>query len=114
MIAPWVRTPCRTRNRAAADGQPSVTAWVRPHSSADGILDDETYDWIGVFDEMHASGGSPVVAPEELVSEAHELAVGAGFDVSPTGSAGLAGVLAARDDITSDERVIVVFTGAAR
>lgn len=117
--APLARAWDRAAGRV---GEPSLgrewaalmTAWVRPHSSADGILDDETYDWIGVFDEMHASGGSPVVAPEELVSEAHELAVGAGFDVSPTGSAGLAGVLAARDDITSDERVIVVFTGAAR
>jgi threonine synthase len=91
-----------------------MTAWDRPHSVADGILDDETYDWLSVFDEMHASGGSPVVAPESLVSEAHEMAVGAGFDVSATGSAGLAGVLAARSGIGPDERVIVVFTGTAR
>ena len=35
-----------------------------PHSIADGILDDETYDWIGVIDAMRRNGGSPVVAPE--------------------------------------------------
>jgi threonine synthase len=91
-----------------------MTAWDRPHSIADGILDDETYDWLSVFAEMHASGGSPVVASEESVTEAHDLAVRAGFDVSPTGTAGLAGVLAAREDIASNERVVIVFTGVAR
>ena len=113
----------RAWNRAAARvGDPSIgrdwsalmTAWDRPHSIADGILDDETYDWLSVFAEMHASGGSPVVAAEDSVAEAHELAIRAGFDVSPTGTAGLAGVLAARHDIASTERVVVVFTGVAR
>jgi len=32
-----------------------MTVWDDPHSVADGILDDETYDWIGVFDAMAAS-----------------------------------------------------------
>ena len=111
----WDRAAGRMGDPALGrDWAALMTAWGRPHSVADGILDDETYDWLSVFDEMRASGGSPVVAPEGVVFEAHEMAVEAGFDVSATGSAGLAGVLAARSDIGSDERVIVVFTGIAR
>ena len=34
---------------------------------ADGILDDETYDWLAVVDAMTGSGGSPVVVDEALV-----------------------------------------------
>ncbi|MDX2380554.1 MAG: pyridoxal-phosphate dependent enzyme [Acidimicrobiia bacterium] len=91
-----------------------MTTWDDPHSLADGILDDETYDWLGVFDAMRASGGAPVVAPESDIAEAHRLANEAGFDVSATGSAGLAGLLANRAAVAADDRVIVVFTGVAR
>ena len=42
------------------------------------------------------------------------MAVDGGFDVSPTGSAGLAGLLAARDRVGDDERVAVVMSGVAR
>lgn len=115
LVRAWDRASGRMGDRSLGrDWAALMTAWDRPHSVADGILDDETYDWLSVFDEMHASGGSPVVAPESLVSEAHEMAVGVGFDVSATGSAGLAGVLAVRSEIGPDERVIVVFTGTAR
>ena len=31
-----------------------MTPWADPHSAADGILDDETYDWLGVFEVMRA------------------------------------------------------------
>jgi len=72
-----------------------MTPWDDPHSAADGILDDETYDWLGVFDAMRRSGGEPVVASEADVLRAHHLATAAGYDVSVTGSAGLAGVVAA-------------------
>jgi threonine dehydratase len=86
-----------------------------PRSLADGILDDETYDWIGVVDAMAHTGGSPVVAGEEHIVEAHRLAhAHTGIDVSPTGSAGLAGVLAIRDRIADAERVVVVFSGVRR
>jgi threonine dehydratase len=34
--------------------------------------------------------------------------------VSPTGSAGLAGVLEMRENIEDDERVVVVFSGVQR
>jgi threonine dehydratase len=84
-------------------------------SLADGILDDETYDWVAVCNAMSDSGGSPVVASEQLVVEAYALAHRTtDIDVSPTGSAGLAGVLAMRDSIADDERVVVVFSGVRR
>lgn len=86
-----------------------------PHSLADGILDDETYDWIGVLDSMADTGGSPVVASEEHIVEAHRLARElTDVNVSPTGSAGLAGVLAIRGHIADDERVVVIFSGIQR
>lgn len=86
-----------------------------PRSLADGILDDETYDWIGVIDAMTNTGGSPVVAAEELVVKAHEMAhEHTDINVSPTGSAGLAGVLAIRHEIASDERIVVIFSGVQR
>ncbi len=111
----WDRAAGRMGDPALGrDWAALMTPWDRPHSVADGILDDETYDWLSVFDEMRASGGSPVVVPEGLVSVAHGMAADAGFDVSATGTAGLAGVLAVRSDIGPDERVIVVFTGIAR
>ena len=98
-----------------------MTVWDNPHSLADGILDDETYDWIGVFDAMTASGGSPVVVPEPSVIAAHELARASGFDVSATGSAGLAGLMTllgsaggAAEPVLPSERVAVVMSGIER
>jgi threonine synthase len=88
--------------------------WPDPHSVADGILDDETYDWIAVVERMRASGGRPIVAPEADVMAAHRLATDAGFRVSPTGSAGLAGLLARRDLLRPGERVALVMSGVAR
>lgn len=93
-----------------------MTPWDHePRSIADGILDDETYDWLGVVEALTGSGGDVVVAPERLVAQAYELATTAtGVRVSATGSAGLAGVIARRSDIDDDERVVVIFSGAAR
>ncbi|HSJ90651.1 MAG TPA: PLP-dependent lyase/thiolase [Ilumatobacter sp.] len=88
--------------------------WPEPRSLADGILDDETYDWIAAVEAMVESGGEPVVAPESDIVRAHELATSAGFLVSPTGSAGLAGLLAARARIHDHERVAVIMSGVAR
>ena len=86
-----------------------------PVSLADGILDDETYDWIGACNAMADSGGSPVVASEELVRESFALAHRVTkIDVSPTGAAGLAGLLAKRHEIADDERVVVIFSGVRR
>ena len=92
--------------------------WERqPHSVAHGILDDETYDWLAVVEGMLATGGRPLVAAEETLVRANELAVEAtGIDVDETGSAGLAGLLALREAgaVGDEERVAVLFTGVRR
>ncbi|MEO5724639.1 MAG: PLP-dependent lyase/thiolase [Ilumatobacteraceae bacterium] len=102
--------------RAAAHWDECMWPWedVRA-SAADGILDDETYDWLPVLVGMADGGGSPVVVSENDVLAANELAVRAtGVDVSHTGTAGLAGLLAIRDEVMPDERVAVVFSGVRR
>lgn len=122
----------RAVNRVDDDPTPgtewatAMVPWDDPHSLADGILDDETYDWLGVLDAIRRSGGSSVVAAESNVVRAHELASAAGFDVSPTGAAGLAGVLQLLDEpggdrvdvqgdpITPDDRIGIVLSGIAR
>jgi threonine dehydratase len=112
LAAAWERAAGRDRpEREWAD---VMRAWPNPHSLADGILDDETYDWIADVDVMRASGGRPVVAGEADIVRAHELALAAGFDVSPTGSAGLAGVLAARGQLDTGERLLLIMSGVAR
>ncbi len=88
-----------------------------PASIAHGILDDETYDWLAVVEGMLVSGGGPVVVSEDLLARANALAVDATqIDVDPTGSSGLAGLLALRDQgaIGDHERVGVLFTGVRR
>jgi threonine synthase len=93
-----------------------MTPWENPHSLADGILDDETYDWLGVIDAISGASAAdaPVVAEEADIVAAHQLARAAGFDVSPTGSAGLAGLLAVIESVQPTERVAVVMSGVAR
>jgi threonine dehydratase len=88
--------------------------WDDPHSAADGILDDETYDWIADVEAMIESGGEPIVAPETEIQRAHTLATAAGYSVSHTGTAGLAGVLAARPGFRDGDRIAVVMSGVAR
>ena len=88
--------------------------WPDPHSAADGILDDETYDGLGVITAMRRSGGGPIVATEAHVLAARDLAQRGGFRASHTGAAGLAGLLAARNHVPDDERVAVVMSGVAR
>ena len=84
-------------------------------SAADGILDDETYDWLPVVQAMWDANGSPVVATEPLILQANELGCRTtGINASHTGTAGLAGLLAVRDQVDSDERVAVVFSGVRR
>jgi threonine synthase len=90
---------------------------TEPHSLAPGILDDETYDWLAVVEAMLATGGRPLVVAEETLAAAHALAREAtAIPVDPTGTAGLAGVLALREAgaLSADERVGVLFTGVAR
>ncbi len=96
----------------------SECMWPWEHvgrSAADGILDDETYDWIPVVRAMGDGNGSPIVASESQVLHAYELGRSTtGIDASYTGTAGLAGLLAARDEVDPSERVAVVFSGVRR
>ena len=96
----------------------SECMWPWEHvgsSAADGILDDETYDWIPVVRAMAEDRGSPIVVTESHVLEANELGrTKTGIDASHTGTAGLAGLLAARAGIESNERIAVIFSGVAR
>lgn len=102
-----------------AAGRRSEYMWPwesEPKSIATGILDDETYDWLSVVRAMLETGGRPLVVSEEQLAEANELGRAAGYDVDPTGSAGLAGLLALLDDggIQPSERVVLLFTGVQR
>jgi threonine synthase len=88
-----------------------------PHSVAHGILDDETYDWLAVVEGMLRSHGSPLVADERVLLGANALARSTtGIPVDPTGSAGLAGLIALRElgAVDDDERVALLFTGFDR
>jgi len=90
---------------------------AEPRSIAHGILDDETYDWLAVVEGMLVSGGGPVVVSEDLLARANAVATDAThIDVDPTGSSGLAGLLALREqgEVGDHERVGVLFTGVRR
>lgn len=91
-----------------------MTPWPDPHSAADGILDDETYDWLGVWDVVRRSGGRALVAPEPAILDAHRLGSSTGIPVSATGTAGLAGLLTPDGAPARGETVAVLFTGVER
>jgi threonine synthase len=84
-----------------------------PKSLATGILDDETYDWRAVVDGMLRGGGQPVVVSEDRIAAGHRLGLQAGYPVSATGTAGLAGLLElrARGAVGPRDRAAVLFTG---
>lgn len=90
---------------------------LEPRSVADGIIDDETYDWFAVIRGMLVTGGLPCVVSEDVVREANVLAhETTAIDADHTGTAGLAGLLAARRDAAArrGDRAAVLFTGARR
>ena len=131
---PLERAFMRVRQHAGHEATPEgiveAMTWARSHRSevmwpweeepasvAEGILDDETYDWAPVVGGMLATDGSPVLVSEETLREANDLArEDTGIDVSHTGSSGLAGLLnlARRGELRPDERVAVLFTGVNR
>ena len=115
--APLARAWERSRSLSAAEHwSDCMWPWEQVgESAADGILDDETYDWLPVVEAMESTGGSPVVVTEAHVLEANELGCRTtGIDASHTGTAGLAGLLAIRDLVDPDERVAVIFSGIRR
>lgn len=82
-----------------------------PASVAHGILDDETYDWVEIVRFMQLTGGSSLVVDEDSLIRAHELACShTEISVSATGSAGLAGLLAA----PFKGSAAVIFSGVER
>jgi len=93
--------------------------WDDPGSAATGILDDVAYDWRAVVADMllGTTPGGPVVATEADVVEAHRLVrAHTSVPADPTGTAGVAGLLAARRDgcVDADEEVVVLLTGVER
>ena len=104
----------------AAEAEPEkyMWAWDDPQSFATGILDDITYDWLPLLRRTHETGGEPIVAPETLIVSAYEMAhQHTEIPVCSTGSAGLAGLMAAppkRASTDGPERVAVLFTGIDR
>jgi len=88
-----------------------------PRSIAEGILDDETYDWRAVLAGMLESGGWPLVVDDAWLARARDLArERTGANVSATGAAGLAGLLALAEagELGAEERVGLVLTGVQR
>jgi threonine synthase len=114
--APLARAWDRWRGDRSRSWAECMWPWEsEPHSSATGILDDETYDWLGIVTSMDASNGSPVVVSEALVAEAHRLVADlTSISADHTGTAALAGVLALRAEIGTDELVMVPVTGVQR
>ncbi|MEP6661982.1 MAG: PLP-dependent lyase/thiolase [Acidimicrobiales bacterium] len=112
----WQRAGSLTPEVLGATWRDFMWPWeTEPRSAATGILDDETYDWLGIVQGLRDSGGASIVAKEALVIEANELARSTTeIDVDPTGTAGLAGLLAVRDQVADDECVVVLFTGRQR
>jgi threonine synthase len=102
----------------AAAGRWSECMWPWEQvgaSAADGILDDETYDWLPVVRAIDDSGGAPVVVAERHVLEAATLVrEHTSIDASATGTAGLAGLLAIRDQVADHEQVLVICSGVRR
>lgn len=111
-----VQTPLR---HAVKNRNRYMWAWdgAAPRSAARGILDDETHDWHDLLRGVLRSGGKAEILREEVIRKAHHMArTRTGIRVSPTGSAGLAGLLQLREsgDILPDEDTTLFFTGVDR
>lgn len=87
------------------------------HSTATGILDDVTYDWLPLLHQILDAEGWPVSVTEEAIVAAHAAAQShTAINAEPTGTAGLAGLWDedVRREIPSDNALVVVFTGVTR
>lgn len=112
----------RAWNTAQSDANPAqhwtkhMWAWENePVSLADGILDDETYDWVADIAQIQRTNGKVVVASESHVVEASSIAPRTtSIDASPTGTAGVAGLLSIRAELLNTARVAVVLSGVRR
>ncbi len=93
-----------------------MTPWPDPSSAATGILDDVTYDWLGVARALLLTGGSSVGASEDDIESANQRVRAAGYNADHTGSAGYAGLLAAvrQGTISPTDSAAVLITGVRR
>jgi threonine synthase len=103
---------------AMAEAQRAVlmTPWDDPHSAATGILDDVTYDWLGIARALMRTGGGSIVASEGDVEQANKRVRAGGYNADHTGTAGYAGLLAAVASgvIGPDDSAAVLVTGVRR
>jgi threonine synthase len=103
---------------AAANDDALMWPWEStPHSVAYGIVDDVTYDWLGVVEGMLRSGGAPVTVSEDDLRAANDLARRhTTIDADHTATAGLAGLmrLLSQSAIRRDHTVALLFTGVRR
>lgn len=101
---------------AAGRADELMTPWVDPTSAATGILDDVTYDWLGIARALLETGGGSIVSTEADILAANTRVVAAGYDADHTGTAGYAGVLAGvrRGVLRGDASVATLITGVRR
>ena len=119
LAAPGARTAVDAVLAAAAVHRADyMWPWAEaPRSIADGILDDECYDWLAVVRAMLETGGYPVLASERTLGQANEHAVAAtGIAADPTGTAGGAGLLelVRAGGLEPGESIALLFTGVRR
>ena len=103
---------------ARAHGGQFMSAWESVGmSSASGILDDVTYDWLPIIEALVQSDGWPVTVDEQDVVEAHRLVhTHTTIDADATGTSGLAGML--RDircrRVNREHQFVALITGVTR
>ena len=113
LAAAWDRASGLEVAEAARRWEELMTPWPDPRSAADGILDDETYDWLGVFDVVRRSGGqSAGGAGDGDPRGPRRSAARPASPVSATGTAGLAALLT--NPPAPGESVAVIFSGRDR
>ena len=111
--------PLEALSEAISSPLKYMEPWETPSSAATGILDDVTYDWLPlVWDMLFGDNvGGPLSASEEKILLAKKLVADhTDISASTTGTAGLAGLLAAKEDdcIDSDDSVVILITGVDR
>ncbi len=120
LVRAWQRMGELGKTWSEARSHRSEFMWPwesEPKSIAGGILDDETYDWLSIVTGLQASGGDATTVTEAQLEAAHKLAIETtGIQVCATGTAGFAGLQAARarKALSGEARPVVLFTGAIR
>ena len=111
--------PSEALSEAISNPLKYMQPWENPSSAATGILDDITYDWLPLVWDMlfEDNNGGPICASEKDILLAKNLVADhTEISASFTGTAGLAGLLAAKRDgcIDSDDSVVILLTGVDR